>query len=58
VGPREEFTSTFDLGDNWRNRCVVEKENADPRVEYGPLPALRVAIWRNPRASVRAMTNK
>src|SRR5438132_1373996 len=45
VKPGEEFTYTFDLGDDWRHRCVVEPEKADPREEYGPLPALPVAIW-------------
>jgi hypothetical protein len=30
VKPGEQFTYRFDLGDNWRNRCVVEPEKADP----------------------------
>jgi hypothetical protein len=41
----EEFTFTFDLGDDWRHRCTVEPEKADPREEYGPLPDRPVAIW-------------
>ena len=45
VKPGDEFTYTFDLGDDWRHRCVVEKEKADPREEYGPVPPGPVAIW-------------
>lgn len=43
--PGDEFTYVFDLGDNWRHRCVVAAEKADPRVEYGVVPAGPVAIW-------------
>lgn len=35
VGPGDEFTYTFDLGDDRRHRCVVEKEKADPRRSTG-----------------------
>ena len=45
VNAGDVFTYTFDLGDDWRHCCVVEKEKADPREEYGPLPAGPVAIW-------------
>ena len=41
----EEFEYVFDLGDNWRHRCVVEREKADPVEEYGALPDRPVAIW-------------
>jgi hypothetical protein len=44
VKPGEEFTYVFDLGDHRRHRCGVEPEKADPEEEYGPLPALPVAI--------------
>jgi hypothetical protein len=43
--PGEEFGYTFDLGDDWRHRCRVLDEKADPRHEYGQLPRRPVAIW-------------
>jgi pRiA4b ORF-3-like protein len=43
--PGDEFTYVFDLGDNWRHRCIVEREKADPLEEYGGIPARPVAIW-------------
>ena len=45
VKPGEAFEYVFDLGDNWRHRCVVEPEKADPVEEYGELPERPVAIW-------------
>ncbi len=45
VGPSDEFTFTFDFGDNWRHRCVVGSEKADPVEEYGEKPLRPVAIW-------------
>ena len=45
VKPGDEFSYVFDLGDNWRHRCVVEPEKADPAEEYGEIPARPVAIW-------------
>lgn len=45
VKPGDEFSYVFDLGDNWRHRCVVEPEKADPVEEYGEIPARPVAIW-------------
>jgi len=45
VGPGDEFSFVFDMGDHWRHRCLVEQEKADPLEEYGPLPAQPVAIW-------------
>jgi hypothetical protein len=41
----EELGYTFDLGDNWRHRCVVESEKADPVQEYGIVPPGPVATW-------------
>ena len=43
--PGETFTYVFDLGDNWRHRCRVELEKADPVEEYGEVPRRPVAIW-------------
>jgi hypothetical protein len=38
VKPGDEFDYVFDLGDNWRHRCIVERDKADPLKEYGELP--------------------
>lgn len=43
--PGDEFTYTFDFGDGWEHRCVVEGEKADPVEEYGTVPPGPVAIW-------------
>jgi hypothetical protein len=45
VNAGEPFEYVFDLGDNWRHRCVVEPQKADPVEEYGEIPARPVAIW-------------
>ncbi len=45
VKPADEFTFTFDFGDNWRHLCTVGPEKADPIEEYGEKPARPVAIW-------------
>lgn len=47
LSPGDEFRYTFDLGDDWRHRCRVLPEKADPRQEWGPgpLPRRPVAIW-------------
>jgi hypothetical protein len=45
VKPGDEFEYVFDLGDNWRHRCVVDPGKADPLVEYGVVPGGPVAIW-------------
>jgi hypothetical protein len=45
VKPGDEFTYVFDLGDNWRHRCVVQPEKADPLVELGVVPAEPAAFW-------------
>jgi hypothetical protein len=45
VKPGDEFSYVFDLGDNWRHRCVVESQKADPVEEYGEIPGRPAAIW-------------
>ena len=45
VKPGDEFVYTFDLGDNWEHRCVVDETKADPLEEYGILPPGPVSIW-------------
>jgi hypothetical protein len=45
VKPGEEFEYVFDLGDNWRHRCVVEPGRADPLEEYGEVPDRPVVTW-------------
>ena len=43
--PGQEFSYVFDLGDDWRHRCRVLEQKADPLEEYGSVPKLPVAIW-------------
>jgi hypothetical protein len=43
--PGDEFTYTFDLGDEWRHRCRVLAEKADPIEEYGHRSTQPVPIW-------------
>ena len=47
VGAGDEFSFVFDFGDDWRHRCRVLEEKADPRQEWGsgPLPKQPVPIW-------------
>lgn len=45
VKPGDEFAYVFDLGDNWRHRCVVEPGKADPLAELGVISAGPAAIW-------------
>jgi hypothetical protein len=47
VAPGDEFSFVFDFGDDWRHRCRVLAEKADPRQEWGsgPLPRQPVPIW-------------
>jgi Plasmid pRiA4b ORF-3-like protein len=45
VKPGDEFTFTFDFGDNWRHLCTVGPEKADPIEQYGEKPVRPVAIW-------------
>jgi Plasmid pRiA4b ORF-3-like protein len=42
--PRDRFSYTFDLGDDWRHRCHVLAEKVDPREEYGPGPLPRTPL--------------
>lgn len=45
VKPGEEFEYVFDLGDNWRHRCVVYPQKGDRLQEYGIVPERPVAVW-------------
>jgi hypothetical protein len=45
VRPGDCFTYTFDLGDNWRHRCEVLAEKADPLEVYGVAAECPVPIW-------------
>lgn len=45
VSPGDQFTYTFDLGDDWRHRCRVLTEMVDPLEEYGEAPERPVPIW-------------
>ncbi|MGI8632007.1 MAG: IS1096 element passenger TnpR family protein [Solirubrobacterales bacterium] len=43
----EQFTFTFDFGDNWHHHCRVAEEKMDPREEWGPgpLPHQPIPTW-------------
>jgi hypothetical protein len=45
VRPGDRFIYTFDMGDDWRHRCEVMSEKADPLEEYGFPPGHPVPIW-------------
>lgn len=45
LGPGDEFTYVFDLGDHWRHRCAVAPEKVDPLEVYGIRPERPVATW-------------
>lgn len=45
VGPRAEIKFTFDLGDNWVHRCVVEEEKIDPLATLGESPRTPLPYW-------------
>jgi hypothetical protein len=45
VKPAGFFEYVFDFGDDWRHRCTVEQEKADPLEEYGAKPSAPVPIW-------------
>lgn len=45
LGPGDEFEFVFDFGDDWRHRCRVLDEKADPAEECGSIPDRPVAIW-------------
>lgn len=41
----EEFRYTFDLGDNWRHRCVIADHEIDPMTELGVRPDRPLPYW-------------
>ena len=41
----EEFGYTFDLGDNWRHRCVVDPAEIDPEKVLGVAPSRPLPYW-------------
>jgi hypothetical protein len=43
--PGDEFTYTFDFGDDWLHRCRVLDEKVDPNDEYGGAPRRPVPLW-------------
>lgn len=43
--PGDEFSFVFDLGDNWRHRCRVLAEKADPLEELGIVPDTPLSSW-------------
>lgn len=45
LSPGDEFQFTFDLGDNWVHRCVVEEEKVDPVDVLGLRPNRPLACW-------------
>jgi hypothetical protein len=44
VKPGDSFEYVFDFGDDWRHRCTVESEKADPLEAYGAKPSVPVPI--------------
>ncbi|WP_292834593.1 hypothetical protein [Microbacterium sp.] len=45
VEPGAEFQFTFDLGDGWTHRCVVEEEKVDPLEVLGIRPTAPLSYW-------------
>lgn len=45
VKPGDEFQYTFDLGDNWTHRCVVDEQKIDPAQTLGVLPVVPLPYW-------------
>ncbi|HEX9313560.1 MAG TPA: hypothetical protein VGA30_12160 [Actinomycetota bacterium] len=43
--PGQTFTYIFDLGDEWRHACRLEKKGVDPAEAYGEPPRMPVPIW-------------
>ena len=41
----DEFSYTFDLGDNWRHRCQVSEIEIDPQKELGSVPDRPLPYW-------------
>ncbi|TQS42845.1 IS1096 element passenger TnpR family protein [Cryptosporangium phraense] len=45
LGLGDEFGYVFDLGDNWRHRCVIGDGPLDPETALGIVPARPLAYW-------------
>lgn len=45
LGPGAEFQFTFDLGDEWIHRCVVDGQKIDPEEELGIRPKAPTPYW-------------
>jgi hypothetical protein len=45
VEPGDEFQFTFDLGDEWTHRCVVNANKVDPIAMFGEKPDSPLAYW-------------
>ncbi len=43
--PGAEFQYTFDLGDDWTHRCLIDQEKIDPVEILGRRPAVPVPYW-------------
>jgi hypothetical protein len=43
--PGAEFQYTFDLGDNWTHRCVIDEEKVDPVEVLGIRPTAPLPYW-------------
>jgi hypothetical protein len=43
--PGDRFGYVFDLGDNWRHRCRVLDEKADPLQQLGIVPERPLPCW-------------
>jgi hypothetical protein len=41
----EEFGYTFDLGDNWRHRCIVDPDEIEPEKVLGVTPDRPSPYW-------------
>lgn len=45
LGPGASFRYTFDLGDRWLHRCVIDSGKIDPVSELGIRPAQPLPFW-------------
>lgn len=45
LDPGDEFGYTFDLGDNWRHRCVVDDHEIEPENVLGVVPDRPLPYW-------------
>jgi len=41
----EQFSYTFDMGDDWTHLCTVGQSRVDPYEVYGLLPEVPVPVW-------------